>query len=71
MALLNIRPVDRYEKFLARMAGDGSVAMPIPRDRKEKFMKAIAENINRGGGGGTGETLTKEEMLAILNGGEN
>ena len=54
MALLNIIPTDRYEKFLARMAGDGSVPMPIPRDKKEKFMKAIAENINRGGSGGSG-----------------
>lgn len=65
MALLNIRPTDRYEKFLARMAGDGSVAMPIPRDRKEKFMKAIAENINRGGSGGSGASAYD---IAIENG---
>lgn len=79
MALLNIRPTDRYERFLARMAGDGSVAMPIPRDKKEKFMKAIAENINRGGSGGSGASPydlavesgfvgTVEEWLASLKG---
>ena len=79
MALLNIIPTDRYEKFLARMAGDGSVPMPIPRDKKEKFMKAIAENINRGGSGGSGASAydvavengfigTVEEWLASLKG---
>lgn len=79
MALLNIIPTDRYEKFLARMAGDGSVPMPIPRDKKEKFMKAIAENINRGGSGGSsaspydlavenGFEGTVEEWLASLKG---
>lgn len=79
MALLNIRPTDRYERFLARMAGDGSVPMPIPRDKKEKFMKAIAENINRGGSGGSGASAydiavengfigTEAEWLASLKG---
>lgn len=79
MALLNIIPTDRYEKFLARMAGDGSVPMPIPRDKKEKFMKAIAENINRGGSGGSGASAydiaiengfvgTEAEWLASLKG---
>lgn len=112
--MANITSDKRREKFWQRMANK-NVKVPTPRTREETLLKAIGDNINRGGSGAVDpaditeavnnyleenpvtaetayesalsggyqgteaefkqalagiETMTKAEMLTILEGGE-
>lgn len=48
--MANITSDKRREKFWQRMANK-NVKVPIPRTREEILLKAIGDNINRGGSG--------------------
>ena len=45
-------PLNRWEKFMAKIAGQDVDIEPL--NREEQFYDEIAENVNSGGGGGSG-----------------
>ncbi len=58
-------PVTRVEMYLAKLAGGGNSVPPRPVTRIERFLQAILDKGDVGGGG-SGDSMTDEEALVML-----